>query len=147
MVSLQLNSAGMTDRGQKRAANEDTILNYTRCEEPGENFGLYVVCDGLGGHQAGDVASQTAVRTVVQELQSILPPSPANHITTSADINHVIWTAVQKANEAIWQQAEKADGPGRGMGTTLTMAVVINDTVHMSATVAFISSGRVNWSS
>lgn len=132
MVSLQLDSAGMTDRGKTRAANEDTILNYTRCEESGENFGLYIVCDGLGGHQAGDVASQTAVRTVVQELQSILPPSPTHHLTTSADINHVIWTAVQKANEAIWQQAEKADGPGRGMGTTLTMAVVINDTVHIA---------------
>lgn len=131
MIGLKLNSAGVTDIGKKRPANEDTILNHTGLTKNGENFGVYMVCDGLGGHRAGDVASQMAVWTVVKELQTILPPLPANHIS-SADINQVVWTAVQRANEAIWYHGENNGSESRGMGTTLTMAVVINETVHIA---------------
>lgn len=131
MIGLQLHSTGKTDKGQTRPANEDTILNYTGCSEAGEYYGLYIVCDGLGGHQAGDVASQTAVQSVVKELRSLLPPLPAHHIS-SADINQVLWTAVQRANEEICYQAENNNPGPRSMGTTLTLAAVINDTVHLA---------------
>jgi protein phosphatase len=131
MVALQLISAGLTDRGHERAANEDSILDYTGLTETGENFGLYIVCDGLGGHHAGDVASHMAVSTVDTELQVILPPMPPHHMN-SADINHTIWTAVQRANLEIWYATESNELPTVGMGTTLTMAVVIYDTVHIA---------------
>jgi protein phosphatase len=130
MVGLQLISAGLTDRGQQRRVNEDTILNHTGMTETGENFGLYIVCDGLGGHEAGDVASRIAVRTVSNALQSILPPLPAHHMS-SADINHVLWAAVRKANTEIWNQGKNNGHQNiHGMGTTLTMAVVINETAY-----------------
>jgi PPM family protein phosphatase len=131
METLRLVSAGMTDRGHERKVNEDTILNKTSVMETGDSFGLYVVCDGLGGHQAGDVASRTAVETVVKALQPILPPRPVTHMS-SADINHTLWTAVQRANEEIWYQSEQSEIPSRGMGTTLTMAVIINNMAHIA---------------
>ena len=131
MVALQFISAGLTDQGRERKVNEDSIFDYTGLTKTGENFGLYIVCDGLGGHEAGDVASQTAVQTVIKELEAILPPPPAQHVN-SADINKVIWTAVQRANEEILYQTEQGERLTVGMGTTLTMAVVLNDTLHMA---------------
>lgn len=131
MVALQLISAGLTDQGRERPSNEDTILNHTGLTETGENFGLYIVCDGLGGHRAGDVASHMAVNTIATELEVILPPMPVHHLS-SADINHTVWTAVQRANLEIWYATESKEAPTVGMGTTLTMAVVLNDKVHIA---------------
>jgi protein phosphatase len=131
MIALQLVSAGLTDRGKQRNVNEDAIFNHNGVTEAGRNYGLYIVCDGLGGHRAGDVASRTAIRTVTRELQSILPPSPAHHLS-SADINQTIWTAVQKANEKILNLSPNGKDDPLGMGTTLTMAVIIDDIVHLA---------------
>lgn len=130
MIALQLVSAGLTDRGTQRNVNEDAIFNHNGVTEAGRNYGLYIVCDGLGGHRAGDVASRTAIRTVTRELQSILPPSA--HHSSSADINQAVWAAVQKANKQILNLSPNGKDDPRGMGTTLTMAVIIDDLVHMA---------------
>lgn len=86
----------MTDIGRVRARNEDSFLI-----DP--DASLYVVADGMGGHAAGDVASQTAVAAF----------SAAFHETGS------VLTAMQSANRAVIERA--AAEPGKaGMGTTLT---------------------------
>lgn len=54
---LQYHSAGLTDVGQRRKLNEDAYL-------VDDELGLYVVADGMGGHAAGEIASQQAVETV-----------------------------------------------------------------------------------
>ena len=54
---MQYHSAGLTDVGQRRKLNEDAFLID-------DDLGLYVVADGMGGHAAGEIASQQAVDTV-----------------------------------------------------------------------------------
>lgn len=93
-----------TDVGFKREHNEDSLL----VAPP-----LYVVCDGMGGHEAGEVASEIAVQTIAQ-----MAPS-----TFDAD---ELARAVENANAAILTAGEQ--GIGReGMGTTCTAAMLDGD--------------------
>lgn len=93
-----------TDVGFKREHNEDSLL----VAPP-----LYVVCDGMGGHEAGEVASEIAVQTIAQ-----MAP-------TSFDADELA-RAVENANAAILSAGER--GIGReGMGTTCTAAMLDGD--------------------
>ena len=93
--------AASTHVGQVREGNED---NYVAIE------GLYFVADGMGGHSAGEVASEIAVRTL-QEVYSD-PDSPISSAGLVAD-------AIKTANTAIFMEALH-DSSKAGMGTTLT---------------------------
>ncbi len=102
MTTLKAGAA--TDVGRVRQINEDRFL----CED-----GLWVVADGVGGHQAGEVAAQTAVETVAKVF--------TNHTTDG------LVDAIQAANEAVWRLAQTTSEK-RGMGTTITaMALVRED--------------------
>jgi protein phosphatase len=104
-----------TDVGQIREHNEDSLL----VKDP-----LYVIADGMGGHAAGEIASELAVRTFEE--------AEIDHV----DIN-ILKRAVAEANSAILKGAR--DGLGRrGMGTTLTAAVIEKDT----ALIAQIGDSR-----
>lgn len=93
-----------TDVGKVRKHNEDSLI----IKPP-----LYAVADGMGGHEAGEVASDIAIQTI------------ANEAPTSVDPN-ALRAAVVAANKAIIQGAR--EGVGRpGMGTTLTAAVIEED--------------------
>ena len=58
-------SAARTDVGMKREHNEDSFL-------VNEDLGLFVVCDGMGGHAGGETASRLAVQTIEKELIVLL---------------------------------------------------------------------------
>ena len=96
----------LTDVGNVREHNEDSVL----VAPP-----LFVVADGMGGHEAGEVASAIAVET----MREFAPR------TSDAD---ALAEAVRQANAAVLKGAE--DGRGRpGMGTTMTAALVLDDEV------------------
>jgi protein phosphatase len=90
-----------TDTGRQRNANEDSV--FTRAP-------LFVVADGMGGAQAGEVASKTAVESFDREL----PAGPPERILRET---------VQAANRTIHEHAQK-DPDLAGMGTTITAAIV-----------------------
>jgi serine/threonine protein phosphatase PrpC len=90
-----------TDTGRQRNANEDSV--FTRAP-------LFVVADGMGGAQAGEVASKTAVESFDREL----PPGPPER---------VLRETVEAANRTIHAHAQK-DPDLAGMGTTITAAIV-----------------------
>ena len=99
MITLKAGAA--TDVGRVRDVNEDRYLVAD---------GIFAVCDGLGGHQAGEVASETAVHTLETAF-------------TEPAVDRLI-EAVEAANRAIWQLAQ--DQPDkRGMGTTITAVAVV----------------------
>src|SRR4051812_31232175 len=99
----QLKGSGATDVGRVRSHNEDQFL-----VEPNKN--LYAVADGVGGHKAGEVASQTAVDTLRTAFDE---PSTAGLVA-----------AVKKANRTVWDLAE-SNQDQRGMGTTLTAIALV----------------------
>ncbi len=97
----KLTYAALSDVGQTRSHNEDSVL----AQPP-----LYVVADGLGGHEAGEVASSIAVETI------------RDHAPRHADSN-ALARAVRAANKEVLRAAR--EGIGRsGMGTTITAAIV-----------------------
>src|SRR5947209_11349948 len=91
--SLDITSAAVSDRGlsEKRPQNEDSFLQIERC-------GIFAVADGVGGAQAGEVASQMAIE--------ILGEAFAN-LSGSTDAETVMRAAIERANTAIFQMAHE----------------------------------------
>ena len=112
---MRLRVGAGTDTGRVRALNEDAYM--LRADE-----GLFVVCDGMGGAPAGEVASQMAVDAIVRHLREpassggATPGAPAYqpHTNRLAEV-------VRRSNEVIYDQAQK-DPRQAGMGTTLVGA-------------------------
>jgi protein phosphatase len=119
-VPLDVGSA--TDVGRVRDSNEDALLTVPAAERPGSV--LVAVADGMGGHQAGEVASAIAVESLGRDAQT----------QTETDLAD----AVVRANAAIWEAA-CADTEKEGMGTTLVCALVADSG---EVTVANVGDSR-----
>lgn len=116
--------ASLTDVGLKRELNEDNML-MVEAESPNFGpYGVYVVADGLGGHVAGEVASQLTV-DAIQKQHEQNPPSLA-----SASIEEWLRDATTAANEAVLLHQQDSEDSKR-MGSTLIMALVTADGVHI----------------
>ena len=107
-AELHYTAAAVSDRGCKRPSNEDAFA--LSVEE-----GVYVVCDGMGGAAAGEVASSMAVDEVLRVLKERAAPFPA-----------LAEDAVNAANEAVFTRAQNNPHLS-GMGTTM-VALVAQDT-------------------
>ena len=112
---MRIMSCGMTDVGLKRVHNED---NYLINEE----VGLYVVCDGMGGHAGGEIASAIAVHTM-DESFSLLSFEKHAPETLETVISQHITSVVQLAGKSIFDEA-KRERRYRGMGTTCVLTFV-----------------------
>jgi serine/threonine protein phosphatase PrpC len=120
-----------TDVGEVRRHNEDTALIITSAHD-GETalptFGFFVLADGMGGHQAGEVASSLAARVVAHHIvrQFYLPILISQeHDTYQPALNEVLVAAVQAANNAVAEQVP-------GGGTTLTCALVLGPRAYFA---------------
>ena len=113
-MSLVLDAAGLTDVGRVRVSNEDSF-GFD------QQLGIFVVCDGMGGHAAGEVASQIAVETVLAYFREH-PPTAQDAVIDDAPLGaRLLAEAVKKANDAILEYAD-AHKNTSGMGTTLVAA-------------------------
>jgi protein phosphatase len=102
-------SAARTDVGMKREHNEDSFL-------VNEDLGLYVVCDGMGGHAGGETASRLAVQTIERELLSA---------RLRSDDPFTVREAVEGACAAVFRTS-RANPELAGMGTTCISLLVKN---------------------
>lgn len=106
--------AARTDMGRLRQNNEDTVL----VDEP---LALAVLADGMGGYQAGEVASALAAQTLVHSWRRWL--DSLGPLRTSADVPMGLALSAQAANTAVYEAAHsRADW--NGMGTTLVVCQV-----------------------
>lgn len=131
LVSLE--DAGCTDVGSQRHHNEDFFGIETaihRLEFPNSQAiqarGLYILCDGMGGHAGGEVASTLAVKTLQQYFQT-------HWQTHQLPTKESIREAVLLANQAIYDlnQQDARSGVGR-MGTTLVLVLLQNTQVAVA---------------
>jgi pyridoxine 5-phosphate synthase len=120
---------GRTDVGRRRKVNEDSFLVSPETS-------LYAVCDGMGGHNAGEVASRMAIETI------------SAFITRSAVEKEITWpwgldanlsfdanrlkTAIRLANARVFQAADNREEL-TGMGTTVVTALVSGDTMTVGS--------------
>src|SRR3954464_9423627 len=124
MSGPEIQFAALTDVGRVREQNEDNFL-------VDKKLGLFIVCDGMGGHAAGEVASALAVRTMHEEIKrerdmftDFVSGARGANRATSRDILTILEHAVQRACQRIHQEAQ-ADAAKRGMGTTLSCLVIL----------------------
>jgi protein phosphatase len=132
---MQITYGAKTDVGFKRSHNEDSL-----CVDP--ELGLYVVCDGMGGHNAGEVASRLAVEVIQQHLwegrkNPGLPIIGPGDDRFSAQTNRLA-SAIRLANQVI-RGAAQSKPDQVGMGTTVVSAVI---TAHVGDSRLYLIRGR-----
>ncbi|QGU95251.1 Stp1/IreP family PP2C-type Ser/Thr phosphatase [Clostridium bovifaecis] len=102
----------LSDKGNIREVNED----YIGCYEDNK-IRLYIVADGMGGHNAGDVASKTAVESCIEYIR---------RENDSEDKEFLLKSAINYANTKIYSKALESKGLN-GMGTTITACLVYEE--------------------
>lgn len=112
---------GATDKGMVRQMNQD----YYRYSQLSENQYLAVVCDGMGGARAGDVASRLASEVFHQEVRQTAVPDMEQQ-----EIVRMLVNAVKSANCAVYEQSQ-ASPDFYGMGTTLVAVFMQNGAAYI----------------
>jgi PPM family protein phosphatase len=122
-------AAAATDRGRKRTTNEDAF-GYS------VEHGVYVVCDGMGGAAAGEVASSLAVDEVMRKLTAETPGETlAESLPAGAE------QAVEAANQVIFTRAQRSNKLS-GMGTTLVALLVSERHAQRQALMVNVGDSR-----
>jgi len=105
-----------TDVGNKRTFNEDSVGYYVE-----EEFGIFVIADGMGGHNAGEVASKIAIDTIIEYV--------INHQKDRSE-EEILNEAILSANRKIYRESLLNESCN-GMGTTLVGAFVRGNNLTM----------------
>lgn len=113
---------GRTDIGLERELNEDSFFTY----KINENTLFAIVCDGMGGANGGDVASNTAVDIISRKVLDNYSDS-----FNRDEIKNLIFESIYDANREIFNMAEK-DSSLYGMGTTVVAVLVCNDVAYIA---------------
>lgn len=133
---MQVESFGITDRGLKRWQNEDALLVR-------DDLGLYVVADGMGGHAAGEVAADIAVKEIEAAVEATQDHEdktwPENwQVNIPLDANRLV-QAILGAHRKVMQAVEAASEL-KGMGATVVAALL--DKRAAKATIAHVGDSR-----
>jgi serine/threonine protein phosphatase PrpC len=156
MMAHWLSVAGLTDIGRERELNEDHFYYKTVQASDEGPLGLFVVADGMGGHLAGEIASQWAVGALKRDLAPLFrpqDPSLTRRLDAEAlaavgsgvtvrleetELARLLQHAVERANQVLMGYARKHPKEAGDMGSTLTLAVVEDD----RCTVAHVGDSR-----
>ena len=115
---MMIKAWGITDKGAVRQQNQDAYY----LDVPSELLAVGLVCDGMGGARAGNVASTMAVETFVTTLQG--------WEQADSTPQELLVQAAERANEAVFRRASQ-DPDCRGMGTTMVAVLVQEETAHV----------------
>jgi serine/threonine protein phosphatase PrpC len=152
-MTISIQAAGAKDRGQVREINEDEIFYRIVQATDEEPVGLFVVCDGMGGHAGGEFASRWAVETIRDELKDLFEasdrrktvklseeelealaagqPMPTRKLA-AAEIEERIRRAIGRANEVVRKIAQARPQEAGDTGTTVTMALVKGEMAYIA---------------
>jgi protein phosphatase len=140
---IVVESAGLTDVGMKRKGNEDAFFLD-------DDLKLYVVADGMGGHQAGEVASDLVIRTVKDYMKRFKSGESVEELedsdrSLSKEANRLM-AGLKLSNQVVFQAGRSKRGY-RGMGSTVS-AVYFTEETLIAANVGdspiyLIRSGKI----
>jgi serine/threonine protein phosphatase PrpC len=127
---LAIVAAAMRHIGQVRETNQDaiyTLISSIPRETGDATLGLFVVADGMGGHEGGEIASRMAITAVARRIiAELLVPAIEGNINVS--LQALMVEAVQEANRVIWEHARLT---GSDMGTTCTAALLLGRSLYL----------------
>jgi len=127
MLKLKIVHAGFTHVGMKRDHNEDAYVI-----DPDQ--GLYIVADGMGGHNSGEIASKMAIETVVNFFKATNADNevtwPYKYDRNKDEAENRLIISAKLANSRIWEMSQRND-LYRGMGTTLVLLHVYNGLTYL----------------
>jgi serine/threonine protein phosphatase PrpC len=126
-----LRFAAKTDIGKLREVNEDCYAIITDC--PGITA-AFLVADGMGGHNSGEVASRVAVDEIRTALKTRLSAVTDDE---EKDLSKLVEELIIAANRVVYSKAEQRE-EDHGMGTTIIVAVIADRVMHIG------HSGRGN---
>lgn len=133
---MDVTAASLTDVGRTRTNNEDALLADA-------DLGLYVVCDGMGGHNAGEVASQAACEVIAREITAASRLRERFLATSSFEdqdaLRLMVERAVASAGREIFKRASRHPEL-TGMGTTCTLVLIGG---HHKAVLAHVGDSRL----
>lgn len=109
-----MSSWAITDKGVVRKQNQDAFYTYSI---PEKDLSILLVCDGMGGARAGNVASELAVKVFKEEAKRLIPSA------NFEDIPKLLCQISSLVNKAVYELSQ-TDEDCRGMGTTLVSAVI-----------------------
>ena len=114
-----MKSYAMTDVGRVRHVNQDYLF---ASDEPIGNLpNLYIVADGMGGHNAGDYASRCAVATVIDTVRGEREFNPIR----------ILNAAIERANQEVYKRAQE-DEKLEGMGTTMVAVTIVGKYAYVA---------------
>ena len=114
-----LSSYAMTDVGRTRVVNQVYVFS---CLEPVGNLpNLFIVADGMGGHQAGDFASSYSVKKFLESVSLSLQRNP----------HKIFADAIRYANRELIEKS-KSNPELKGMGTTLVALTIVDDKAYVA---------------
>ena len=126
---------GQTDVGKRRSLNEDTLFTSDH---------LFIVCDGMGGHKAGEVASQLAIDVIAgfgkRSAEDAEITWPYGFLTRVSLDGNRLRTAIKLANSAVLRKAVSSN-QYTGMGTTVAATIVARTRPQM--TYANVGDSRI----
>ncbi|MGN0355911.1 MAG: Stp1/IreP family PP2C-type Ser/Thr phosphatase [Muricoprocola sp.] len=114
-----MESFSLTDQGKLRSMNQDYV--FASDKPIGKLPNLFVVADGMGGHNAGDEASRCAVSTLLKVIRKSRERNPVR----------LLGKAIDEANDAVYQEAIE-HREFLGMGTTLVAATIVKSTLYVA---------------
>ena len=121
-----MRSYAMTDIGKTRVVNQDYVFS---CQEPVGNLpNLFIVADGMGGHQAGDFASSYSVKKFIESVSLSLQKNP----------HKIFQDAIRYANKELIEKS-RSNPELKGMGTTMVALTILGD----KACVANVGDSRL----
>src|SRR5678816_446578 len=106
---VEMHVAARSDVGMVRSGNEDSFFAHAT-----KQGGLFIVADGMGGHAAGEVASEMAVQIVSRELGDL-------HQLTGSEPRIRVADSIKNANRAIYERTIN-ESDKQGMGTTVSVS-------------------------
>ncbi|HEY7349015.1 MAG TPA: protein phosphatase 2C domain-containing protein [Ktedonobacterales bacterium] len=134
-LGVTLTAGARSDVGRTRRGNpnEDSILvmQFSRIHESvSQPFGLYIVADGLGGHDDGQTASRRAIGVIADYItrEVVLPALQSGQYADNETLAAALKAAIEAANLALVGSNEQTGGD---MGSTVTGALIVGDTAHI----------------
>lgn len=118
---IKLNIGVKTDKGKIRDNNQDAYYLPADCDNP-----LFIIADGMGGHKAGEIASNLAIDLVSESFNKNLGAGLEGEDLVKASIHK----SINIANKSIYEKSKKEKAYA-GMGTTVTLAYIDEDHIYI----------------